>query len=221
MSSARPAPHGRFPLLALGAVLVFTAACSPSGVLDPARATDPSAAQLAKGGKPGDGGGGSEGDLMGTIVAAADHFAGDAEPLASTCPTVVKVGQWHLDFGSPSVCLEVTLTWNTDPETNAYAGNPYTLTDDVKLVVRKESGKNGRITHVRLLGQDVVGEAGIGHNTDAIPVAVPVVPDKAGFTLHVHAARVPVYRLDSHLFDGNRVALIGWVSIGDAVYSTQ
>ena len=217
MSSTRLNPHGRFPLLALGAALVFATACSPSGVLDPARATDPSAAQLAKGGKGGGGGGGSDAHLMGTIVAAADHFVtAEAIPLASTCATGVKVGQWHLDFGSPSDCLVVTLTWN-----EASGFGPYDLTDDVKLVVQKESGKNGQITHVRLLGQDIGGAEGVGHNTDWIPVAEPVVPNKAGFTLHVHAAKVPVYRLDSHLFDGNQVTLIGWVSIGDAVYSVQ
>lgn len=224
MSSVRATPRG-IPLLAFGAVLVFATACSPSdGVLDPSRSNNSPPVQLAKGGNGGGGGGGGGGDsdatLTGTIVAASDHFTGEAVPLESTCATGVKVGQWHLDFGS-SGCLIVTLDWNTDAQTNAFANTPYPLTDDVKLIVQKESGKNGRITHVRLLGQDVVGDAGIGHSTDLIPVSQAVAPDKAGFTLHVHAARVPVYRLDSHMFGGNQVALIGWVSIGDAVYSTQ
>lgn len=214
MSSVRMTPRG-LPFLALAAVLALATSCSPSnGVLDPGQPGESSPVQLAKGGKGGGGGdAGSTTTLTGTINST--DFTGESAPLQSTCPTVVKVGQWHLDFGSDG-CLVVTLTWN---DQSGFA--PYELTDDVKLLVQKESGKNGRITHVTLVGQDVVGEAGIGHRTDAIPVDQPVVPNKAGFTLHVHASMVPVYRLDSHLFDGNRVALIGWVSIGDAVYSTQ
>ncbi len=81
----------------------------------------------------------------------------------------------------------------------------------------KEKGNNGRITHVRLLAQDVIGEAGIQHNTDWIPVAYPVVPLKTGGTLHVHAANVEVWRTDSHT-GGTRAEMIGLVSIGDIVY---
>ena len=94
---------------------------------------------------------------------------------------------------------------------------PYALTDDVKLIMLKEKGNNGRITHVRLLAQDVIGEEGIQHNTDWIPVAHPVVPLKNGGTLHVHAANVEVWRTDSHT-GGTRVEMIGLISIGDIVY---
>lgn len=196
--------------------LAFTVSCAePAGVPDSAGQVElaTSIALDAKGGKPGGGGDGGGGELVGG-VAPGDFGSGDASPLASTCPTTVKVGQWHLDFGA-SQCLVVTLTWN-----DASGFEPYPLTDDVKLVVRKESGKNGRITHVRLLGQDVIGDAGVAHETDEVPVASPVVPDKAGFTLHVHAPRVEVWRLSEHV-GGDRVALVGWVSIGDAIYTSQ
>lgn len=197
------------------AVLALTVSCAePTGVPDVAGQVELAtpAAMDAKGGKPG--GGGDVGSELIGDVAVADFGSGDANSLGSTCPTTVKVGQWHLDFG-PSECLVVTLTWN-----DASGFEPYPLTDDVRLVVRKENGRNGRITHVRLLGQDVIGEAGVAHESDEVPVASPVVPDKAGFTLHVHAPRVEVWRLSEHV-GGDRVALIGWVSIGDMIYTAR
>lgn len=45
----------------------------------------------------------------------------------------------------------------------------------------------------------------------------PVAYVGAGFVLHVHADRVPVYRLSGHI-GGKRVAMIGTISIADVVY---
>lgn len=148
-------------------------------------------------------------------VAAGDHAdPGAASPLTSTCPAPIKGSGWSLDF-QHTQCLVVRPDWNTDSGLE-----PYALTDDIVLGVLKEQGKNGRITHVRFTGQDVIGEAGIAHNSDSIPVAVPVVPNKSGFVLHVHAPRVAIWRLSGHT-GGERVALIGWVSIGDLLYQSQ
>lgn len=136
----------------------------------------------------------------------------DAPALASTCPSQGFAGNgWTVVFGH-SLCLIVTPLWAST--TNA----PYPLTDDVTLSVLRERGKYGRITHVRLYAQDVIGDAGIAHETDWVVVAQPVVPSKAGFTLHVHAKNIQVWRLDSHLSGGNRVDMIGTISIGDIVY---
>jgi len=151
--------------------------------------------------------------LLGSVV-PGDFTDPAATALASTCPTVVKVGQWHLNFGHTQ-CLVVQPDWNTSS-----GFEPYTLTDDIKLIVIKEQGKNGQITHVRFRGQDLIGDAGIAHESDVIPVAEPVVPSKSGFTLHVHAPSVAIWRLSGHT-GGERVALIGWVSIGDLVYQSQ
>ncbi|HEU4748854.1 MAG TPA: hypothetical protein VFS56_10165, partial [Gemmatimonadaceae bacterium] len=114
-----------------------------------------------------------------------------------------------------SECMIVTPLWAS----TIY--EPYPLRDDVTISVRLEKGKNGRITHVRLYAQDVIGEEGIAHETDWVPVAVPVVPSQAGFTLHVHAKNVEVWRLDSHRGGGNRVEMIGPVSIGDIEYPAR
>jgi hypothetical protein len=51
-------------------------------------------------------------------------------------------------------------------------------------------------------------------------VAIPIVPTKSGYTLHVHAANVAVWRTDAHT-GGNRVAMIGWIRIGDIVARPQ
>lgn len=133
----------------------------------------------------------------------------DASVLSSTCPG--EVGrQWHVNFGHTE-CLIVRPAWTSA----SYA--PYELRDDVKLIVTVEKGKNGRITHVTLLGQDVIGDAGIAHETDAVAVAIPVTPDKAGFVLHVHATDVPVWRRSGHT-GGDRVEVVGTIDIGDVVY---
>ncbi|HUF49391.1 MAG TPA: hypothetical protein VMN60_01070 [Longimicrobiales bacterium] len=149
-------------------------------------------------------------------VTAADVLLGDAgydatDPsiLSSTCPGAVGT-HWHVNFGHTG-CLIVSPAWSS----TTY--EPYDLTDDVKLIVTREKGKNGRITHVKLLAQDVIGEEGIAHETDDVPVAIPVAPSNKGFTLHVHAAAIPVWRLSGHT-GGDRVAVIGTITIGDIIY---
>jgi hypothetical protein len=183
-----------------------TAACHSDGPTGAERGPQLVAAQ--------GGGAGGANALLGDVAAGDYADPAASTPLTSTCPAVVQGGGWVLDFGHTQ-CLVVRADWNS-----ASGFQPYALTDDIKLIVFKEQGKNGRITHLRFYGQDVIGEAGIAHNSDSIPVAVPVVPSKGGFVLHVHAPRVAIWRLSGHT-GGSRVALIGWVSIGDLVYRTQ
>jgi hypothetical protein len=140
--------------------------------------------------------------------------AADAPALATTCPSAgFSKNSWVLVF-SKSGCLIVTPLWAS----TLY--DPYPLTDDLVVNVQRD-GKSGPITHVRLAGQDVDGPEGVWHTTDWIPVAQPVVPTTAGFTLRVHARNVEVWRTDSHLAGGNRIEMIGTVSIGDIVYPRQ
>ena len=148
--------------------------------------------------------------LVGDVVLGDYPFAlENATRLVSRC--AISAGQtWSLD-AAHSQCLIVQPDWNP-----ASSLPPYALTDDVKLITLQDKSSK-RITHVRLLAQDVIGEAGIQHNTDWIPVAVPVVADRIGGTLHVHAANVEVWRLSGHT-DGVRVEMIGRISIGDVVY---
>lgn len=156
--------------------------------------------------KPGAGGN----TLLGDVVVGEYLFSsGDATPIVSTCPSPAG-NTWSLDFAH-TLCLIVRCDWRS------IFYPPYDLTDDVKLITLKENGKNGRITHIRLLAQDVYGEAGIQHNTDWIPVAYPVVPDRNGGTLHVRAPNVQVWRTDGHT-GGTRVDMIGLISIGDINY---
>jgi hypothetical protein len=115
-------------------------------------------------------------------------------------------GSWQIQtFGSG--CLHFTPT-----------GASYELTDDITISTPGLQ-KDGVITRLRLYAQDVSGPDGIAHTTDDIPVAQSVAPDPAGFTLHVHADNVPVYRLSGHT-GGKRTAMIGTISIGDIVYRT-
>lgn len=153
---------------------------------------------------------GGKTQLTGNVVVGDASFdPADATPIVSRC-SVPAGNTWGLDFGHTQ-CLVVQPDWNP-----ASSYEPYALTDDVKLIVLQDRSTKV-ISHVRLLAQDVIGEAGVQHNTDLIPVAVPVAPDRNGGTLHVHAANVEVWRLSGHT-GGTRVEMIGRISIGDLVY---
>jgi hypothetical protein len=172
----------------------------------------PAEVNLSKGGR----GGGSTESKGGEIIPGDLQLgAADAPALATTCPSAgFSKNSWVLVFGK-SGCLIVT------PLGASSLYDPYSLADDLVLNVQQEKGKNGRITHVRLAGQDVDGPEGIWHTTDWIAVAEPIVPTTAGFTVHVRARNVEVWRTDSHLAGGNRVEMIGTVSIGDIIYPRQ
>ena len=88
------------------------------------------------------------------------------------------------------------------------------LTDDIVIRV---PGHKGVLTAVQLAGQDVIGGEGIAHESEQIPLLPPIEPDPAGFTIHVHADNVPVWKLSRHL-GGKRVEIIGCISIADMVY---
>lgn len=196
------------------AAVLFTVAAVGCSVPVAPEAAAPGAAFHAKGGNGGGGGGGS--GSSGGSISQGDLTlaAGESPALATTCPSSgFTRDSWALVFGK-SGCLIVSPLWAS----TAYEA--YQLADDLVLNIQRD-GRKGPITHVRLVGQDVDGPDGIWHNTDWIPVAVPVVPQAAGFTLHVHAKNVGVWRYDSHLGGGNRVEMIGTISIGDVIYPAQ
>lgn len=50
----------------------------------------------------------------------------------------------------------------------------------------------------------------------------PIVqPDALGFTLHVHATNVDLWKLDTHhpMKKSNRVDIVGTFSLGDMIYT--
>lgn len=178
------------------------------------RSTERFELQAAKGGG-GNGAGGNPARMLGDVLIGDAVFdAGDATPIESDCSGHSTIDGW-VDFAH-TLCLIVQPDWNSATDT---LYSPYALTDDVFLATHKEKGKTGAIHEVRLIGQDVIGDEGIAHETDWIPIP-PVVPSPDGFTLHVHASDVAVWRKDSHT-GGNRVAIIGWISIGDIVIRPQ
>jgi hypothetical protein len=125
----------------------------------------------------------------------------DPEAIAATCDGTVTANH-GINFGK-SGCLIV------QPSGAAYA-----LTDDVVLTATM---KGGRITGYQLRAQDVIGSEGVKHESDVIVLDSPVVPIAGGFTVHVHAERVPVWRLSGHI-NGRRVEVIGHISLADVVY---
>ena len=196
---------------------ILVSAGLAAGCQGPITAVEPvlESVLLAKGGNGGSGDG-SGGAGASVIPGDLAPEAGDAPALASTCPSAGGFGPnaWAVVFGK-SLCLIVAPLWRSTQY------QPYELRDDILLNIRLEKGKNGRITHIRLAGQDVDGPDGVWHETDWIELAGPVVPTTAGFTLHVHARNVQVWRTDSHLGGGNRIEMIGLVSFGDVVYPPQ
>lgn len=143
-----------------------------------------------------------------TATAAGANLTADSaftpvDPtLVSTCAGSLSKNGSSVTWPQFTECVVITPT-----------GSSYALTNDPYLQV---TTKRRVVTHVTLYIDDIVGAEGIQHETDPIPVA-PVAFGGAGFVLHVHADRVPVYRLSGHT-GGKRVAMIGTISIADVVY---
>ena len=62
--------------------------------------------------------------------------------------------------------------------------------------------------------------AAFAHVSDVPSVTLIVLPDGIGFTLHVHAADVDLWRLDTHLpkKKSKQVEFVGTFSLGDMIY---
>lgn len=141
----------------------------------------------------------------GTSPLVADAVTGDFSSTGGTA--LVSIGpaetsKAYAALWKHSRCGDITPT-----------GSAYALTDDVTVHTRSRAGK---IVAVWFSAQDVIGDAGIMHETDEIAVT-PFKPNASGFTLHIHADAVQVWRLSGHL-RGDRVEMIGTISIGDIVY---
>jgi hypothetical protein len=94
-----------------------------------------------------------------------------------------------------------------------------TLTDDI--IIQTVTTRSGDVVGVRVTGQDVIGEAGIAHESDVLDVVPIILPDGVGFTLHVHAVDVDLWKLDTHLRKkkSKRVKHVGTFSLGDMIYT--
>lgn len=136
----------------------------------------------------------------GVMPHPGDSYA--SEPLASTCDAPVSTS-YSLVFGK-SGCLIVQPT-----------GSSYALTDDVVL---SAVTKGGRIVSYQLRAQDVSGADGIKHESEVVMLPEAVRPSTGAFVVHVHQDRIPVWRLSGHR-KGERVEIIGYISIGDVVYT--
>lgn len=122
-----------------------------------------------------------------------------------TCSAETRSGFFNAWFERHVECAHVTLDTG------------YKLTDDIMFMVNRDS--SGNIVSVQLRGQDIIGKAGIMHETEVIQV-IPVFPSTLGFTVHVDRDNIPVWKLSRHT-DGKRVEIVGYISLGDLVYSRK
>jgi len=93
----------------------------------------------------------------------------------------------------------------------------YTLSDDAEMTAES---RGGDIRSVRFWIDDVAGPDGIQHSSDDVSFDPPVVPDANGFTLHVHASALQVWRHKQHL-GGPRVQMIGTICVGDLIFTPR
>ena len=63
--------------------------------------------------------------------------------------------------------------------------------------------------------------AAFAHESDVLSVTPIVLPDRIGFTLHIHAADVDLWRLDTHLpkKKSRQVEFVGTFNLGDMIYT--
>lgn len=201
MGFARRSRMGLVGVVIAGSFMVSCGGDSPVAPADLADGFANGAA--ARKGKPDGGSGGA------TPWSGADAVVGDFSPadpiVLSSCS------------GSPgSNDTQPNVFWR-DGAAGCVTVTPaggYELGDDAQFIV---GIKGGKVTSVQLLIQDIAGPAGIQHQSEAVPIGGSVAFTGAGFTLHVHADNVPVYRQKKHT-GGPRVEMIGTISLGDVVY---
>lgn len=92
------------------------------------------------------------------------------------------------------------------------------LTDDI--VVKVSLNSDGKIFRIQVTGQDVIGTEGLWHRSDPIDVA-PTDPLPGGFTIHVHAMGVQLWKCDTHLLKKQTKCDVdaGTFSIDDMIYT--
>ena len=139
-----------------------------------------------------------------SVDAVLDGGPYDSPTLVSTCPGSTGENSLYVVWPRHDGCMNI---WPL--------GSDYELTDDPQLTVGK---KRGKVIFVQFFIQDVIGPNGIQHSSDQIPVDPPVDPSSEGFTLHLHADGVPVWRHKGHT-GGPRMEIIGTISVGNIVFT--
>lgn len=144
--------------------------------------------------------------LVVDFVAHPPAFSGDDLVLTATGCSGDSESNYNVSFG------------NSDQGTNAgcfqiITSEGTTLVDDVYFYFNQ---KQGRIYRVQFVGRDAAGPDGVQYQSDAMDITPqPYSPN--GFTLHVHAANVTVWRLKGHLAM-KRGDPVGTVAVADLVY---
>jgi len=159
------------------------------------------------------GGGGGGGTLIFSVAVVGDPAEPDGGNL--WLPSVTAQTNSGTVNSPPSTAIfprhdvRATLTTSTGA----------TLTDDIKI--RTITERSGAITGVQVTGQDTIGEAGLWHQSDVIPVDPPALPDAAGYTLHVHGADVAMWKCDTHLLKKQTRCdeWVGTFSLEDMIYT--
>lgn len=156
-----------------------------------------------KGGGGGNGGGGGKTNVAFTVTATLGDFclAGAPENFVSTrSATTSTTSLWT--------------TWEGDGVVVKPAGSSVLLGDDASLVPEK---KKKDLVALIMSIQDISGPDGMYHSVDNIPLAESAQESPEGFTLHVHADKVDVWRHTGHM-GGPRVEVVGTICVGDIVY---
>lgn len=89
------------------------------------------------------------------------------------------------------------------------------LTDDIALNLNTRKGK---FTGFAISGQDTIGKEGIMHESDEIPLDLPVPEDPEQMFVIQIDSDVTIYRLSGHLA-GRRVATAGVIHVGSLIYT--
>jgi hypothetical protein len=175
--------------LILGSI-VLVAACTMDGSTPVEPTPNP---YLAKGGG---------GSALRAVFIQGDYAPGGGESLVLTPPgcSGAVTQSYNVDFRADD-CLWMTTTTGL------------TLADDAFFAFNT---KGGSIVGSQFWIDDQAGADGIGHESDKMTIPAQA-NSPGGFTLHVHARNVPVWRLGGHL-SKKRVVQVGTVSIGDVVF---
>lgn len=148
-------------------------------------------------------------------------FYPDYPTLVTDCPGSSSSQSYGISWPKFSVgvpeCVVITPILDLDPDPTVIGD--IELTNDPFMDLGKRGNK---LTKVSFKIQDVVGSAGILYKIDGFKIQIPVPeePSQGKFTAEIRKDKIEVWQYSGHI-GGKRVKLIGYISIGDIIYSVS
>lgn len=160
---------------------------------------------LKKGGNKGQ----SDVVLFDVVLIKPDGVHFDYPTLVTTCNGSSSSQSYGISWPKFSECVVIA------PSLVEKKDGDLPLTNDPFMGLGK---KRNKLTKVSFKIQDVVGPDGILYKIDGFKIQPPEETSLSAFTVEIRKDRIEVWQYSGHI-GGKRVKLIGYISIGDIIYT--